>query len=122
MCITGYMPTRRVIDLDISDEAAHHKSGIAYLRRELPEEICNIRVDYYRLPVGHRRDEDSSGSEFNDSGVKAFLPAVLALFVLLLACTPGGLKRSERKVSREKSESAREPHATDGVRCAYLQS
>ena len=57
---------RVVIDTDsgrkVCDETIHHKSSIAYLRRDLPHDICSVRVDYYRLPDGHHRDEDSSGS------------------------------------------------------------
>ena len=96
---------RRVVtDIDsgrkVCDETIHHKSGIAYLRRELPEEICNKDLTIIAYLLGIVATKILLDPNPTIRGVKALLPAVLALFVLLLACTPGGLKRSERKVSR----------------------
>ena len=47
----------------IADGTVHHRSCLLYLRQDLPKEVQNIRVDYYRLPDGHRRDEDADGCQ-----------------------------------------------------------
>ena len=49
----------------IADEAVHSRSGVKYLRTDLPPEVTNARLDYYRRPEGHHRSE-SSGSESGD--------------------------------------------------------
>ena len=97
---------RRVVtDTDngrkVSGEAIHHKSGVAYLRRDLPQHVRNVRVDYYRLPDGHHRDEDTSGSETSDSGVKSLGHIALAWYALRRSNMLEDLQKNELKVRRD---------------------